>query len=254
MVSVSRGRDLLAEPMTFSLSRPHWRFGGTTEEWERARVRHTKQKKYALEIVKSTTDEITIRTKVSFGAAAMPPAVKADITYTFRGNGNCNVSVSARVNEGAPQLPRFGLQLVMPKDFSHVKYIGYGPSETYADRFRSQRISEYKTTVKDNYEHYIYPTECGAHFGTKIAAVTDDAGHGFVFADTSKRGFVFNVKPYTDEQIISAAHDDELPEPEKTVVNLDYKMRADSLTFTDQEPWRAFAEKEFAFSYDIIPI
>ena len=47
--------------------------------------------------------------------------------------------------------------------------------------------------------------------------------------------------------------DDELTEQEKTVVNLDFKMRADNLSFAAQEPWRCFAEKSFAFSYDIIP-
>ena len=44
------------------------------------------------------------------------------------------------------------------------------------------------------------------------------------------------------------------PEQEKTVVNLDYKMRADNLNFAAQEPWRCFAEQTFAFSYDIIPV
>ena len=252
--SVSRGRDLLLEPVEFSLSRPFWRFGGTEEEWERARFRHAVQKTYSVEVTKRAEDAVEIRAKVSFAAAAMPPAVKADVTYTFLGDGRITVGVSARVNDGAPQLPRFGLRLVMPKDFERVKYIGYGPAETYPDRFRSQRLSAYETTVRDNFEHYLYPTESGAHFGTKIAAVTDDAGHGFVFADTAKRGFVFNSKHYTDEQLIEAAHDDELTELEKTVVNIDYKMRADNLTFTDREPWRTFAEKEFSFAFDIIPV
>ena len=252
--SVSRGRDLLLEPLSFSLSRPHWNFGGTTEEWERARFRHTVQKTYSFEVVKNTQESVVVKTTVAFGAAAMPPAVRAEIVYTVSDNGKLNVSVKAKVDERAPQLPRFGLQLVMPKDYENVKYVGYGPAESYSDRFRSQRISSYQTTVRDNFEHYVYPTESGAHFGTKIAAVTDGAGHGLVIADTGHRGFVFNAKHYTDEQLIAAQHDDELTEQEKTVVNVDYKMRADNLSFTDKEPWRAFAEKEFAFSYDIIPV
>ena len=254
LASVSRGRDLLLEPLEFSLSRPHWQFGGKEPEWERARFRQTKQKTYSVEVTKSTPEEVEIRTKVAFAAAAMPPAVKAEIVYTFTSEGRINVSVSAKVNEGAPQLPRFGLLLTMPKDFEQIRYVGYGPAEAYPDRFRSQRLSSYKTTVRENFEHYIYPTESGAHFGTKIAAVTDEAGHGFVFADRSQRGFVFNAKHYTDEQIIETQHDDELTEQEKTVVNLDFKMRADNLSFAAQEPWRCFAEKTFAFSYDIIPV
>lgn len=254
LASVSRGRELTAAPLSFSLSRAHWNYGGTTGEWERARFRHTTQKTYSVEVTRRTEDTVEIRTDVSFGAAAMPPAVKAEIRYAFRSDGKINITVNARVNEGAPQLPRFGLQVTMPKDFRLLQYVGYGPEEAYADRFRSQRLSAYQTTVRDNFEHYLYPTECSAHFGTKAAAVADEAGHGFIFADTSCRGFVFNAKPYSDEQLAETAHDDELTELDSTVVSLDYKILADNLGFAEQEPWRAFAEKEFSFSYDVIPV
>ena len=254
IVSLRRGRELLTEPPAFSLSRPHWSFGGRTEEWERARFRQTKQKTYAVEMTRRGEDAVEIRTEVSFGAAAMPPAVRAEVLYGFYSDGRINITVNARVDARAPQLPRFGLRLSMPKDFKYLQYIGYGPAEAYADRFRSQRLSEYRTTVRDNFEHYLYPTECGAHFGTKVAAVADDAGHGLIFADTSKRGFVFNAKHYSDEQLIETMHDDELTELDQTIVNIDYKVRADNLGFADKEPWRAFAEKEFSFSYDIIPV
>ncbi|MBQ6065822.1 MAG: DUF4981 domain-containing protein [Clostridia bacterium] len=252
LASIQSNRDLLLEPMEFPLSRPCWQFGGTTEEWERARFSHTMQKTYFTELLSATENAVVIKTKASFAASAMPPAVKAETIYTFRNDGTINISVSARVNEKAPQLPRFGIQLTMTKAFENLRYIGYGPAETYADRFRSQRISAYQTTVRDNFEHYVYPTECGAHFGTKIAAVTDSAGRGLVIADTSKRGFVFNAKHYSDEQLIETAHDDELTELDKTIVNIDYKMRSDNLGFAKDEPWRNFDEKEFSFSIDII--
>ena len=48
-------------------------------------------------------------------------------------------------------------------------------------------------------------------------------------------------------------HDDELVALDKTIVSLDYKFHCDTQEYADLEPWRKFEEKEFSFSYDIIP-
>ncbi len=127
----------------------------------------------------------------------------------------------------------------------------YGPVETYPDRFKSQIISEYETTVSENFEHYVKPVECSAHYRTKIASVKDSDGHGFIFADRSAEGFLFNAKHYTDKQLFETKHDDELTELDETIVSLDYKMQAENTGFADAEPWRVFDEKNFSFSFDI---
>ena len=194
-----------------------------------------------------------IETKVSFAAAAMPPAIHANIVYTFTADGKLNIGVRAVVTYNAPALPRFGLKITMPEGFENVTYLGYGPVETYADRFASQMISEYTTTATDCFEHYIRPQECGSHYKTKIASVKDTDGNGFTFADTSKDGFCFKAIHYDDAHIHATKHDDELVALDETIVSLDYKFHCDNLEYANLEPWRNFEEKEFSFSYDIIP-
>ncbi|MBQ8575284.1 MAG: DUF4981 domain-containing protein [Clostridia bacterium] len=253
IASINNGKELLQAPIEFNVDRSYHRSVGFAEEWKRARYEQVKQKTYSSEITEASDDKLVITTKTSFAAAAMPPAIHANIVYTFTADGKLNVSVRAVVTYNAPALPRFGLKIKMPEGFENVTYLGYGPVETYSDRFQSQRISEFSTTATESFEHYIKPQECSSHYRTKVAGVTDANGNGLKFADTSKKGFCFKAIHYDDAQLHNTAHDDELIALEETIVSLDYKMHADCQAPDGLEPWRKFEEKEFAFSYDIIP-
>lgn len=253
IASINNGKELLQAPIEFNVNRSYHLSNGFAEQWKRARYEQVKQKTYSSEITEVSDDKLVITTKTSFAAAAMPPAIRADIIYTFTADGKLNVSVKANVTYNAPALPRFGLKIKMPEDFENVTYLGYGPVETYSDRFISQRISEFSTTVTENFEHYIKPQECSSHYKTKVASVTDANGNGLKFADTSKNGFCFKAIHFEDAQLHDTAHDDELVALDETIVSLDYKMHADCQEYANLEPWRKFEEKEFAFSYDIIP-
>lgn len=253
VASINNGKELLAQPIEFNVNRSYHLSNGFADEWKRARYEQVKQKTYSSEITEATDEKVVITTKTAFAAAAMPPAIRADIIYTITADGKLNISVKANVTYNAPALPRFGIKLVMPEGFENVTYLGYGPVETYSDRYISQRISEYSTTATENFEHYIKPQECGSHYKTKTAKVIDADGNGLSFADTSAEGFCFKAIHYDDAHLHETLHDDELTALEETIVSLDYKMHADCQEYASLEPWRKFEEKEFAFSYDIIP-
>jgi hypothetical protein len=87
--------------------------------------------------------------------------------------------------------------------------------------------------------------------GAEYAVAAD--GKGFTFADTSKEGFCFKAVHYDDAYIHSTMHNDELVAIDETIVSVDYKFHCDNLEYASLEPWRKFEEKEFSFSYDIIP-
>lgn len=251
IISVKNKTELLKEPVGFNIFKSCHPSDGTQNDWKRARFDHAFQKTYSTEITDFSAEKLVIRTCISFAAAAMPPAVKAVADYTFYADGRINVTVSADVTERAPVLPRFGLNVVMPEQFENIEYVGYGPVESYCDRYRSQLLSKYSTTVTGNFEHYIVPVESGGHYRTKTASVTDCDGNGFLFADTSSEGFQFNAKHYTDKALTETRHDDELEAVPETIVTLDYKMHAGCASFPELEPQRRFDDKHFEFSYDI---
>lgn len=58
---------------------------------------------------------------------------------------------------------------------------------------------------------YIRPQENGAKADCRWAAVTDVMGQGWMFMAVPGEQFSFTVHDYTDEQLLAARHDDELP-------------------------------------------
>ena len=85
----------------------------------------------------------------------------------------------------APMMPRVGMEMAMPGQYSNFEFYGYGPHENYADRTSSSLVGLYKQRVEDQYHYgYARPQESGTKSGLKWAKVTDDNGTGLlIFSD-----------------------------------------------------------------------
>ena len=246
----TNGKKLLSEPLSFNVIRAAtYNTKHYLEIWSRARYEHINQKTYSV-TVKQDGGNVVVLTKISLASPAMPPAVKAEVTYTFTPDGSVIVRTDAKVTHNAPPLPRFGIKLVLPSSFSQMKYLGYGPRESYAERHGSARLSLYETTPADDYEHYIKPQECSSHYSTRFASVSDGASGLCFFAE---KPFCFKAIPYDDSTIHSTLHDDELPLSKNTFINLDYKIHASVTGEPGEYPGRVFDEKRFSFTVRIVP-
>ncbi len=244
------GKKILSQPLSFNLIRAAtYNTKHYLDIWARARYDHIGQKTYCTS-VKTEGSDVVVSSRISLASPAMPPAVKADVTYTFSPDGGVTVRTDAKVTYNAPPLPRFGIKLVMPGAFSQVKYLGFGPKESYAERHGSARLSLYETTPAADYEHYIKPQECSSHYSTRYASVTDGST-GLEFF--TRRPLCFKAIPYDDLTIHNTLHDDELPEPENTFINLDYKIHAGITGEPGEYPGRVFDDKEFSFEVTIVP-
>ncbi len=250
LTSIKNGnKEYLNAPAEFSLWRQTLNHKGDTE---RARYFHAYQKTYGVTAEKG--EDIKITADVSFAAAAMPPALKGKAVYTFKADGSVAVAFRADVTENAQPLPRFGIKLSLTSDFEDMEYYGYGPKESYSDRYISQHLSRFNSTVTGEYENYVNPRECSAHYKTKYAVLRTKSGEGIEFYDKSADGFSFKALHFSDVQMNTIAHHDELCPLNETIVNLDYKLHAENQGLTYIEPERAFNEKHFGFEYIIKPI
>jgi beta-galactosidase len=128
-----------------------------------------------------------------------------------------------------------------------MKYLGYGPKESYEDKRRAARLSFFETTVKDNFEHYIKPQENGAHYDTRVAAVSDNKTSLVISSDS----FSFSASPYSSLELMNTAHDFELKSKGQTVVNIDYRNSAIGSASCGPKLMTKyrFDEREFSFSF-----
>ena len=115
------------------------------------------------------------------------PSVEASLTLTYTLNlqGQLVVEQSLKVDPEAknkPQLPRFGMTLVMPEKYNTIHYYGRGPIENYWDRHTSTFLGCYTQKVSEQYHAYIRPQENGNKSDVRWWSVYDaENGEGLTF-------------------------------------------------------------------------
>ncbi len=94
--------------------------------------------------------------------------------YTISGHGN--VAVDHRFDPGEselPELPRFGMIMTLPGDFSKLKWYGRGPHESYWDRKTSAAIGLYDGSVWAQTFPYVRPQETGNKTDVRWMSLTN---------------------------------------------------------------------------------
>lgn len=109
------------------------------------------------------------------------------VTYALSASGELIVNEKLDVDENAkdkPQLLRYGMQWILPDDYSQVQFYGRGPNENYIDRNTCERIGLYTQKVADQYWNYIRPQESGNKTDIRYWRVLNDKGQGLEFRAT----------------------------------------------------------------------
>ncbi len=238
LVSVTKcGNEILNEALKLSVYRC-WTYNtrGNDATWERARYDRLRHKCYNTAAELQDDGSIVISADLSLAAAAMPPAIKVRLQYKVAADGALRISSCVKVTHNAPALPQFGFEWNVSSGFEKVTYFGYGPHESYAERWQSTSLQMFDTTVTDMYEHYIAPQESSAHYGTKYACLTADDGSKLHFyGRTPKNGFSFKALHFTNEDLRSTKHDDELIARDETIISTLYRVDYPSVPFDEKE-------------------
>ncbi|MEM5016758.1 glycoside hydrolase family 2 TIM barrel-domain containing protein [Metabacillus indicus] len=193
------------------------------QEWKKHGFDKLTPHTYKVEVVQENESLIELQVHFSLSAFSRFPVVKGTANWKVHSSGAIAVTCQADVNGDSPYLPRFGLEIPMPKGNDEVEYFGYGPHESYIDMKSSVRKGRYLTTVQGMHEHYIYPQENGSRYGTDWAIVSNELGMGMKFS--SNEGFSFNVSRYALAELTATSHDHQLQEDNsRTWVYIDYKM------------------------------
>jgi beta-galactosidase/beta-glucuronidase len=143
--------------------------------------------------------------------------------YTVYGSGDVLLAttVTPDVPKDAPQLPRIGLELVLPEAYAAFSWYGLGPHECYPDRCTSGRLGVFHSTVAAEYVPYVTPQHHGTKMDCRWATLTDLRGVG-LFVGGSPTIHV-TASPYTQAMLESARHLHELAPSGTTVLQLDHK-------------------------------
>lgn len=212
------GEELISSPVMPEIWRaPADNDRNVKSQWQFFGFDSTQLKCYSCVLEKKDDREAVIKSEISLGAKSRNIILTATFVYTVSANGSVRVDMDVHPLVKDTFLPRFALRTVMPEGSEQMAYFGYGPHESYCDKHLSARLGEYRSTVSENYEPYVFPQENSSHWGCRWADVLTVAGHGLIF--TSGEPFSFNASHYSPEQLTKIAHHYELQrEPETTVI------------------------------------
>ena len=125
---LNRGKELIKTPMRPTV----WRAPTDNDrnirwQWQNIGFDRACPKCLSCKAERITDNAVTVRTKLSLGAALQRPFLWADMLYTFLKDGSVKVDFDVRVREDVPMLPRFGLEFSMPQGTEQLAYFGCGP-------------------------------------------------------------------------------------------------------------------------------
>ena len=150
-------------------------------------------------------------------AAPVLPGTDITLTYAVKSPEAVEVTLHWPGVESQPDLPAFGLSLQLDPRLNKVTYYGYGPEENYADRREGALLGTHTYAVENGWTRYGNPQESGNRMGVRRMAITDENGHGVEITGSSLE---ISVQPYLPEEIMAAAHPEELQGSCRTVADV----------------------------------
>jgi beta-galactosidase len=150
--------------------------------------------------------------------------------YTVMGNGAIKVD-NELLNNGDEKsiIPRIGIKMQMPVQYTNLEYFGRGPWENYSDRKSSTFVGRYKSSVAEQYVPYIRPQENGHRTDVRWLALSTKAGSGLaIVADTLIEFNALN-NPIEDfdagsDKNKNLRHINDIKPKDLVEIHVDYKM------------------------------
>ena len=185
---------------------------------------------------------------------------KLHLNYTIYGDGSIQVDNTFNIDESSnlPILPKYGMQIEIPKQYDNFTYLGKGPHENYNDRNLSADVGLYKESVSQDYHMYIRPQESSNKTEVRWFSLTNSNGKGFKISGVSSNLSV-SAWPYTTKDIEDALHTYDLKKRDFITLNIDHKQMGVggddswSTKALPHEPFRV-QPKDYNYSFTFKPI
>ncbi len=175
--------------------------------------------------------------------------------YVFDAHGEVAVTMNLNLSESLPELPAYGYQFVLGKEFSHMSWFGRGPHSNYVDRKRSTPVGLFAGKVEDQWVNYIRPQECGNKTDVKfVELINEEKTKALVV--TSGLNVEATALGFTPQEISEYSHPHKMPENSKTVLRVNgYQMGVggdDSWGAKTHIEYTILTNKNYSYSFSFV--
>ncbi|MCM4155785.1 glycoside hydrolase family 2 TIM barrel-domain containing protein [Gramella sp. AN32] len=152
------------------------------------------------------------------------------VQYLIQPNGKIKVSASIDMTQNnLPELPRFGMRMLLPGEFNELEYYGRGPWENYSDRNTASFVGKYQDKVENQYTWtYIRPQEAGYHTDVRWVSLQNHNGDKLKVEGVQPIGFsALNIPTEQLDPGMEKAqrHPTDLEPQDKVFLHIDLKQR-----------------------------
>jgi len=198
---------------------------------------------------------VFVRVRQSF------PDVHAIVSTSYAVLGSGDVLVESHYmgpDSVLPEMPRFGMRLRLPEEYSRLEWFGRGPHENYVDRKTSAFVGRYRSTVDDQFFPYVSPQESGYKTDVRWVALTAPDGHGI--AAIGSPHLSFSALPYTTEDLSQERRGSMHPTDLKKSPFVEWCVDYAQMGVGGDDSWGALPheqcllkEKEYRYRYRLRP-
>ena len=220
--------------------------------WRTAHINRAVKKVTAQE---QTAEGLSIKVEYELKGIHVPYTTE----YFIQNDGSIKVTSSIDMTgRDLPELPRFGMRMQLPAQYSFLEYYGRGPWENYSDRNTSSFVGLYKDSVKNQYAwNYIRPQESGYKTDVRWLRLTNGNGAGIMIEGIQPICFsALNMRTEDLDPGLTKKqqHPTDIKPRNEVYLNIDLRQRGvggdNSWGAQPHDPYRLL-EKKYSYSYII---
>ena len=152
------------------------------------------------------------------------------VTYTVINDRSIRVDMHYQPTANhRPLMPKFGMRMRLPKEFTQIKYYGRGPWENYPDRKRSAFLGIYEMPLSQYETEYIHPQDnanrCDIRwFEISQATVPVGSPTGKVLRIEGLQPLCIRAWDYGEEDLEGVRHPNEINRGRFVNLNIDLNV------------------------------
>ena len=180
---------------------------------------------------------------------------KRILNYTVYSTGEIKIYSKLNPAADAPQLLRFGAEIILPRGYEKLIWYGNGPQETLYDRKSGGRIGLFESTVSDSFYPYGQPQASGNKTDVRFMAVEDPENPVglMVVSDTNMEASALHFKT-TDYKGVKRTY--ELPRDD-TILSADYGSKGTGVATCGPRTLEEYQllndGRDYSYTYTIVP-
>jgi beta-galactosidase len=153
------------------------------------------------------------------------PSIGASYQLIYQLNGEGKILVNAAYQPSCdtiPLIPKFGMRLQIPDDFTTVNWYGRGPWENYPDRKTALLIGIYELKLENFITNYPAPQDNANRCDVRWFAFSEQNERSIKV--TGLQPLCFRAWPYTEDDLEKAKHPFDLPKRDFINLNIDLNI------------------------------